>query len=42
MAQNLIDLINKQDNIDVLKSLTKIAARAESLEEFGDKISKVE
>ena len=38
VPQNLIDLINEQDNIDVLKSWTKIAARAESLEEFGEKI----
>ena len=42
VPQNLIDLINEQDNIDVLKSWTKIAARAECLEEFGEKISKVE
>ena len=38
VPQNLIDLINEQDNIDVLKSWTKIAARAESLDEFGEKI----
>ena len=38
VPQNLIDLINEQDNIDVLKSWTKIAARAESLEAFGEKI----
>ncbi|BCZ46070.1 hypothetical protein psyc5s11_21370 [Clostridium gelidum] len=38
VPQNLIDFINEQDNIDVLKFWTKIAARAESLEEFGEKI----
>ena len=38
VPQNLIDLINEQDNIDVLKSWTKIAVMAESLEEFEEKI----
>ena len=38
VSQNLISLINKQDNMDVLKSWTKIAVKAESLDEFQEKI----
>jgi hypothetical protein len=34
----LIDIINEQDNIYVLKSWTKIAVIAESLDEFEEKI----
>jgi hypothetical protein len=34
----LIDYINKQDNLDVLKSWTKIAVIAESFDEFEEKI----
>ena len=38
VSQNLINLINKQDNMDVLKSWNKIAVIAESLDDFEDKI----
>lgn len=36
VPQSLIDCINKQDNLDVLKSWTKIAVMAESLDEFEE------
>ncbi|MDD3049196.1 MAG: PD-(D/E)XK nuclease family transposase [Bacilli bacterium] len=38
VPQNLIDIINNQDDIDVLKSWTKIAVISESIEEFSEKI----
>ena len=38
VSQNLISLINKEDNMDVLKYWTKIAVMAESLDEFEEKI----
>ncbi len=38
VPQNLIDCINKQDDLNVLKSWTKIAVIAESLDEFQEKI----
>lgn len=38
VPKNLIDCINKQDNLEVLKSWTKIAVIAESLDEFQEKI----
>ena len=38
LSQILIDLINKQDNLDLLKSWTKIAVISESLDEFEEKI----
>ena len=38
VPQNLINLINEQNNMDVLKSWTKIAVIAKSLEEFEEKI----
>ena len=38
VSQNLIDCINKQDNLEVLKSWNKIAVIAESLDEFEEKI----
>ena len=38
VSQNLINIINKQDNMDVLKSWNKIAVIAESLYEFEEKI----
>ena len=38
VPQNLINLINEQNNMDVLKSWTKIAVMAKSLEEFEEKI----
>jgi hypothetical protein len=39
VSQNLIGLVNKQDNIDILKSWNKISARAKSLAEFEEKIN---
>ena len=38
VPQNLIDCINKQDKLDVLKSWNKIAVIAESLDEFEEKM----
>lgn len=38
VSQNLINLINNEDNMDVLKSWTKIAVMAGSLDEFEAKI----
>lgn len=38
VSQNLIDCINKQNNLDVLKSWTKIAVKAKNLAEFEEKI----
>ena len=38
MPQNLIDCINKQDKLYVLKSWNKIAVMAESLDKFEEKI----
>ena len=38
IPKNLINLINKQDNMDVLKSWNKVAIMAESLAEFESKI----
>jgi hypothetical protein len=38
VSQNLIDCINKQDNLEVLKSWNKISVMAESLDEFEEKI----
>ena len=38
VPQILIDIINEQDNMDVLKLWNKIAVIAESLEEFEEKI----
>jgi len=38
VSQNLISLINKEDNMDVLKYWNKIAVMAESLDEFEEKI----
>ena len=40
LSKNLINIINEQNNMDVLKSWNKIAVVAESLEEFEDKINK--
>ena len=38
VPQNLIDCINKQDKLYVLKSWNKIAVMAESLDKFEEKI----
>ena len=38
VPQNLIECINKQENMDILKCWNKIAAIAESLDEFEEKI----
>ena len=40
LSKNLINIINEQNNIDVLKSWTKIAVVSESLKAFEDKINK--
>jgi len=38
IPQNLINIINKEDHIDILKSWTKIAVMSKSLDEFKEKI----
>ena len=38
IPQTLINIINKEDHIDILKSWTKIAVMSESLDEFEEKI----
>ena len=38
VPQNLIECINKQENMDILKHWNKIAVIAESLDEFKEKI----
>lgn len=38
ITPNLINLINAQNNMDILKTWTKISVLAESLTEFEDKI----
>lgn len=38
IPHDLIECINKQDNLEVLKSWNKIAVRAENLKEFEEKI----
>lgn len=41
VSQNLIDIINDQDNIAVLKSWNKIAVISESIEELSKKIKSI-
>jgi len=38
IPQNLINIINKEDHIDILKYWTKIAVMSKSLDEFKEKI----
>jgi hypothetical protein len=42
VPQNLIECINKQENMDILKYWNKIAVIAESLDEFEEKIKYVQ